>query len=54
MGSTLRNSATSTADQRTEGWKAVPDAARKAFPAVERIMQSRIVRRSQTPASDGG
>jgi plastocyanin len=38
----------------TEGWKAVPDAARKAFPAVERIMQSRIVRRSQTPASDGG
>jgi plastocyanin len=29
----------------TAGWKPVPDAARKTFPAVERIMQSRVVRR---------
>jgi plastocyanin len=29
----------------TARWKPVPDAARKAFPAVERIMQSRVVRR---------
>jgi plastocyanin len=36
------------------GWKAVPEAARKAFPAVEHIMQSRIVRRPQTGASSGG
>ena len=34
----------------TAGWKAVPDAAREAFPAVERIMQSRTVRRRQTRA----
>jgi hypothetical protein len=38
----------------TGGWKAVPDAARTAFPAVERIMQSRIVRRSQTRPAAGG
>jgi hypothetical protein len=29
----------------TAGWKTVPEAAQKVFPAVERIMQSRIVRR---------
>lgn len=28
----------------TAGWKPVPDAAQNAFPAVERIMQSRMVR----------
>jgi hypothetical protein len=38
----------------TAGWKAVPDAARKAFPAVERIMQSRVVRRSEIRTREGG
>ena len=38
----------------TEGWKEVPEAAQEAFPAIERIMQSRIVRRRQTGSSSGG
>ena len=32
----------------TARWKPVPDAAHKAFPAVARIMQSRVVRRVST------
>ena len=27
------------------GWKAVPEAARKAFPSIEAIMKARLVRR---------
>jgi plastocyanin len=38
----------------TAGWKPVPDAARKAFPAVERIMRNRIVRRGEPRAPGGG
>ena len=30
----------------TERWKAVPDAARKAFPSIEAIMAHRVVRRA--------
>jgi hypothetical protein len=30
-------------------WKPVPDAARKTFPAVERIVQSQVVRRTELP-----
>jgi hypothetical protein len=29
------------------GWKPVPEAAQRAFPDVERIMATRIVRRSE-------
>ena len=33
----------------TSAWKPVPDAARKAFPSVETIMRTRIVRRAPHP-----
>jgi len=38
----------------TEGWKSVPEAARKTFPPVERIMQSRVVRRASREREAGG
>jgi hypothetical protein len=31
----------------TKSWKAVPEAAQKAFPRVESIMRDRIVQRSR-------
>jgi plastocyanin len=33
----------------TSTWKPVPEAARQAFPAVQRIMESRVVRRTELP-----
>lgn len=33
----------------TTGWRPVPEAAQKAFPGVEEIMRTRIVRRPAAP-----
>ncbi|MGH2607573.1 MAG: hypothetical protein ACRDHF_00670 [Tepidiformaceae bacterium] len=32
----------------TTAWKSVPEAAQKAFPSVEQIMKTRVVRRAVT------
>ena len=36
----------------TDEWKPVPDAARKTFPAVERIVERRVVRRTDGRGPD--
>jgi len=38
-------------DPGAAGWKPVPEAARKTFPAVAQIMQSRVVRRQASSRS---
>jgi plastocyanin len=37
----------------TEAWVPVPDAAQKAFPSVDAIVRSRVVRRAPPPSPKG-